>query len=173
MSKLIILSTLSALFCIAASAQTEFGIDYRYRGAKDFSQHSIGAGMENFSGKSSWTLGVNYNFSDFGFGKNADKGGGFGVFAGYRYGFSYGGSGNLFGGLDLQLTFNKDNQDKSFTILSPSLEFGYHHTFNHFGKGAFASPAFGIGYNIQVGQNQENFDEGAFFQARTTIGYRF
>jgi hypothetical protein len=173
MKKLSILFATAIFFISAAYSQTEFGADYRYSGGGSFSQHSIGGSVENFSGKNSWIIGINYNFSNFGEGKEANSGSGLGIFAGYRYGFSYGSSGNLFGGADFSFVFNKNHQGKSYTVLSPSLEFGYHHTFNHFGKGAFASPAVGIGYNFELGQKEEYFEEAAFFRARTTIGYRF
>ena len=173
MRKQIILFALSFLFMIKIHSQTELGADYRYSGGKGFSQHSIGASMENFSGKNSWTLGVNYNFSNFSSARKSDNGSGVGIFAGYRYGFAYGNSGNLFGGVDFTLTFNKDKQGNSFTVLSPAIEMGYHHTFNNFGKGAFGSPSIGVGYNFEAGQKDEEFDESAFIRARMTVGYRF
>ena len=179
MKKYLILCVSAFVFVSISYSQTEFGANYQYSAGKSFSENSFGLSYEGFSVKNSWTLGINYNLSSFG----STKGTGFDVYAGYRHGFSYGTSGNLFAGLKTSLSFDKDKSGKDFSIFTPSIEGGYHYTFNNFGQGGFATPSVGVGYNFWIRPRLIGGDYGTdkkpevkdepVFQAKIGVGYRF
>jgi hypothetical protein len=127
------------------------------------------------TGKSSWQIGINYTFDTLVGEKKSSGKGVLGISAGYRYGFSYGSSGNLVGGARLTFTFLKDVNATQHPVFTPSIEFGYHYTFNNFGKGGFATPSLALGYNLPLGDDKESKDdhEGPLFIPRIAVGYRF
>ncbi len=174
MYKLIITS-----FCLFISSllfsQSEFGIEYQHGFGKGYGYNSVGGIYEGFSntGKSSWQVGLTYNFSSSTGGKEASKESGLGLFAGYRYGFSYGTSGNLIGGIRTTFNFNKDSKGEKSSSFLPSVELGYHLTFNNFGKGGFATPSLAVGYEIPMGSESKEDYDGALFIPRIAVGYRF
>lgn len=172
MKKLITLFIIFFILSITTNAQTEIGVEYSHGFGQSYNSNSFGSLYEGFSntGKSSWQIGASYNFSS-----NSSKSSGFGFSAGYRYGYAYGNSGNLFTGVRLSFTFYKDRRENSFTQFTPSLEGGYHYTFNNFGKGGFVTPSVGYGYNINFGSKEETPDdgEGNLFLIRMAGGYRF
>src|SRR4026208_430022 len=94
----------------------------------------------------------------------------FGFSAGYRYGFSYGNSGNLFTGARATISFIDEKDHIKFT---PSAEFGYHYTFNNFEKGGFATPSIAFGYDIPISKAKADDYEGTLFIPRLAVGYRF
>jgi len=171
MKKQIIILITGCLFSVTLFSQTEIGAEYQYSIGKSFNSQQAGAIYEGFSntGKTSWHLGLSYNFSSSYNGKSSALQGNWNINAGVRYGFSYGTDGNLLGGLRLSYGFGKEN------ILVPSLELGYHYTFKNFGPGAYTTPSLGIGYVVPVKSNEkeeENF-EGTIFNLRIAAGYRF
>ena len=167
-------SLIAFLFILSNScfSQTEIGVEYSHGFGKSYNSNSIGSLYEGFSntGKSSWQFGASYNFS-----KGSIKSSGFGISAGYRYGYAYGNSGNLYTGLRLTFNFLKTDRGGSYTQFTPSLEAGYHYTFNNFGKGGYFTPGFGYGYNINFGSKEEKTDdgEGNVLLTRLNFGYRF
>jgi hypothetical protein len=170
MRKLIITS-----FCLFISSllfsQTEYGFEYQHGFGKSYNSNSIGSSYEGFStGKGSWQAVLHYTWDIFTTDKSTKGSSDFGISLGYRYGFSYGNSGNLFSGLRLTVSHLFEAKHTKFT---PSAELGYHLTFNNFGKGGFASPSFAFGYDIPMGKEKEEDYEGALFIPRIAVGYRF
>ena len=154
---------------IIANSQTEIGVEYQHGFGKSYHSNSIGSLYEGFSsGRSSWQLGANYNFSS-----GTTKNSGFGISAGYRFGYGYGNSGNIFTGVRLSFTFYKDEKDSGFTQFTPSLEGGYHYTFNNFSKGGFFTPSIAYGHNFNFGSEGSKDDEVNLFIVRMSGGYRF
>ena len=172
MKKIIPAFTSLFIFFISSNAQTEIGVEYSHGFGKSYNSNSIGSLFEGFSktGKSSWQLGASYNFS-----KGSTKSSGFAISGGYRYGYAYGNSGNLYTGLRLTFNFLKTDRGGSYTQFTPSLEAGYHYTFNNFGKGGYLTPGFGYGYNINFGSKEERTDNGGgnLLLTRIGFGYRF
>ncbi len=177
MKKITALLACASIIYSSAYSQWELGGEYQHGFGKNYNSNSIGGIYEGFSktGKSSWQIGLNYTFSTSGTGKEAFKGSGIGLSLGYRYGFSYGTSGNLFAGARASFTFSKDDKGTGFSVFTPSVESGYHYTFNNFGRGGFATPSLSIGYDIKINGEKESaaVDEGAVFSPRLAIGYRF
>jgi hypothetical protein len=160
------------IFSITANAQTEIGVEYQHGFGQSYNSNSFGSLYEGFSnsGKSSWQIGASYNFAS-----NSSKTSGFGLSVGYRYGYAFGSSGNLFTGARLSFTFYKDEKGNGFTQFTPSLEGGYHYTFNNFGKGGFFNPSIAYGHNINLGPKETTPEdgEGNLFIIRMGAGYRF
>jgi hypothetical protein len=172
MKKLTASFIFSTILSITTNAQTEIGVEYSHGFGESYNSNSFGSLYEGFSntGKSSWQVSASYNFSS-----GTNKNSGFGISAGYRYGYAYGTSGNLFTGARLSFTFYKDEKGNGFTQFTPSLEGGYHYTFNNFGKGGFLTPVIGYGHNINLGPKEETPEdgEGNLFITRLAVGYRF
>ena len=160
------------IFNVVAYTQTEIGAEYQHGFGKSYNSNSIGALYEGFSntGKSSWHIGFHYTGDVFFSNKKTQGISDFGISLGYRYGFSYGSSGNLFGGTRATFSFIDEKNHIKFT---PSVEFGYHYTFNNFGKGGFATPSLAFGYDIPIGKEKAEDYEGAVFMPRLAVGYRF
>jgi hypothetical protein len=58
--------------------------------------------------------------------------------------------------------------------LTPSIELGYHYTFNpNYEKGGFLTTSFAFGYDIPVGKEKEGDYKGRLFIPRLSGGYRF
>ncbi|HYM92766.1 MAG TPA: hypothetical protein VET23_01395 [Chitinophagaceae bacterium] len=153
----------------------EFTAEYQHGFGKNFNENSIGPRYEVYSNKSSWSLGINYTFSSLGSGKNAGKGNGVEVYAGYHYGLSYGISGDLFGGVRTSFTFGKDGEGNKYTLFTPSLETGYHYTTQDFKKGGVFTPFISLGYDVKVNSKESSkaAHEGPVFSPGISIGYRF
>lgn len=126
-------------------------------------------------GGSSWHAGLSYTFDALIGDKKSSGRSGLGLSLGYRYGFGFGTTGNLIGGVRATFTFGKDVERKDHTVFSPSLEFGYHYTFNNFGKGGFTTPSIAFGYDIPLtpGDGKSEDHEGALIIPRIAVGYRF
>jgi hypothetical protein len=172
MNKYIITLSCFCIFTITSFSQTEIGAEYQHGFGKSYNYNSIGGLYEGFSNtwKSSWQIGISYTFDI-----TKKDGSSWGISAGYRYGFSYDVDGNLFGGARLTFSFLNDVDSKKHNIFTPSIEFGYHYTFNQGGKGAFTTPSLAFGYDIPMstGKEAENDHEGALFIPRIAVGYRF
>lgn len=156
----------------------ELGGEYRYNCGHNLSQHDFGLRYNGFQNKSSWSLGVSI---DIGRTKSHDgaKECGFGLSAGYNYGFGYQNKGNWFSGAGLTLEFDKwkDKDGKSIseeTVLVPKIELGYQHLYGTLGH-IYTTPAIGAGYSLKLkSEGTENkADEGARFIGRLEVGYRF
>ena len=171
----LLISSLSVCAHSQSSNPWELGAEYQHDWGKSFKGNDLGIVYEGFPGKTSWTAGVHYNFSSLGSGKETSKGSGFGISAGFRYGFGYGGSGNPFLGIRASFSFEKNEKGKSYSLFKPSAEFGYHLTFNNFASGGFTSPSIGIGYNFNLGIDKQKTQvfEGPTFNTRIAVGYRF
>ena len=156
---------------IVLYSQKEYSLEYQHGFGKKYNSNSIGGLYEGFSntGKSSWQVGIHYTFDVFYSDKTTQGVSGLGLSAGYRYGFSYGNSGNLITGIRATLSFIGEKDHSKFT---PSIEFGYHYTFNNFGKGGFTTPSLNVGYDIPMGNESGDY-EGFLFIPRIAVGYRF
>lgn len=169
----------SGLFCfsLVASAQTEIGAEYQHGFGKNYHDNYLGGLYEGFAstGKSSWQVGLSYTFNSISAEKKTYGRSGLAISAGYRYGFSYGTSGNLVTGVRTTFSFAKGLESERHSTFTPSLEFGYHYTFNNFGKGGFTTPSLGLGYNIKMSGDEETKEneEGPLFLIRLGAGYRF
>jgi hypothetical protein len=162
------ISFVFALACIiysSASAQFELGPEYQLGFSKGHTSNTISATYEGFSAKNSWNLGINYNFS------GAGKTPGIGFHAGYRLGYSFGTSGNLYSGIRVALAFNKNENGATNPVIIPSIETGYHYTFNNFGPGLFASPGIALGYPVSLDGGKT--DESPIINTRLGVGFRF
>ena len=155
-----------------AYSQTEIGAEYQHGFGRSYNSNSIGALYEKFSktGKGSLQVGFHYTSDIFRSNKEAHGVSDFVFSFGYRYGFSYGNSGNLFSGVRATISFMDEKNHVKFT---PSLELGYHYTFNNFGKGGFATPSLAFGYDVPVGKEKIKDYEGLLFIPRLAAGYRF
>lgn len=177
MKKRISIYTVCLLFFFNSFSQTEIGAEYQHGFGKNYHLNSFGALYEGFSntGKSSWQIGLSYTF-DSKIAENKSSGrNGIAISLGYRYGFSYGSSGNLVTGIRAGFNFGKDVEQKNHSVFTPSVELGYHYTFNNFGKGMYTTPSIAFGYNISMTQGKEKEDdyEGTLIIPRVGIGYRF
>jgi hypothetical protein len=161
------------IFNFAAFSQTELGAEYQQELGKSYVSKSIGALYEQFNktGKGSVQIALHYTSDIFRDNKGGSHGvGDFGLSFGYRYGFSYGNSGNLFSGVRATFSFLAETDHTKFT---PSLEMGYHYTFNNFGKGGFATPSLAFGYDIPMGNKKAEDHKGPLLIPRLAAGYRF
>lgn len=174
--------TLIGIFIISvvgfSQGPTEYSAEYQHGFGNNFNENMIGARYEGYSslkGKSSWSLGINYNFSILRSEKEAAGVSGFGIYAGYRYGLSYGISGNLYAGIRTSFTFNKDVNGNKYSLFTPSIETGYHYTSQDFGKGGCFTPNISLGYDLKLANNEKAkfIHEGAVFTPGISIGYRF
>jgi hypothetical protein len=150
--------------------------EYQHGFGKNYNVNVLGPRYEVYSNsKSSWSLGVTYTFSSQGTKGTTEKGCGLGIYAGYRYGVSYGISGNLFGGIRTAFTFSKDKQGKQYATFTPSVETGYHYTSQDFGKGGVFTPFVSLGYDVKMNSKESSkaAHEGAVFSPGISIGYRF
>jgi hypothetical protein len=165
-------------FCVAVAAvkaQSEFSAEYVHGFGKNFNENLIGARYEGFNDHSSWGLGINYNFASICKGKENTKSKGWGIYADYHYGFNPGLTGNPFVGLRAAFGFNKDNKGNSYSVFTPSLQFGYHYTSQDFNKGGAFTPYGALGYDIKLdgAGKAKDVHEGVVFLPGFTAGYRF
>lgn len=149
--------------------------EYQHGFGKNYNVNILGPRYEVYSNKSSWSLGITYTFSSQGTKGNIEKGNGIGVYAGYRYGLSYGISGDLFGGIRTAFTFSKDGNGKRYSLFTPSFETGYHYTSQDFGKGGVFTPFVSLGYDVKLNPDDQSkaSHKGIVVAPGMTIGYRF
>ena len=180
MQKFIKISIGILFITISATGQGniwDLGARYEYNSGKTLSQSGIGLQYDGFKNKSSWNFGITYNLGNT---KAKDaKESGIGIFAGYRYGFSFSAHGNLFGGLQLAAEFDnwKDKDGKALSkesVFIPRLEAGYNYVFGNAGHG-FAAPGIGYGYGIKINETgtEKKADEGSRVIPFIAVGYRF
>lgn len=156
----------------ALYSQKEYGLEYQYGFGKSYHSNSIAANIERFNkGSGSWLIGINYSFDVFVTDKQASGVSGFGFLLGYRYGFSYDVNQNFLGGIRTTVSFASE---PGHVKLTPSIEFGYHYTFNpSFDRGAYITPSFAFGYDIPVGKEKDKDYKGTLLIPRISAGYRF
>ncbi len=167
----------SILFCFSFFIETclsqsiwELGGEYQHPIGKGASDNIAGIRGENYRNKSSWSIGITYNFAS----KTYSEYKGFGLYAGYRYAFGIKTKGNIFTGLRATFMFtNFAGKERSNGIsFFPSAEAGYHFIFRN---KWFASPSVGYGYIIKMTKelNSLQEDEGGRIIPSISAGYRF
>ncbi|HKC35664.1 MAG TPA: hypothetical protein VKB95_06360 [Chitinophagaceae bacterium] len=162
-------------FCLFISvrlySQREYGLEYQHGFGKSYNSNSIGGLFENLSnGPSTWQVGIQYTWDIFVTNKKTQGISDFGILLGYRYHFSYGSSGNLIAGVRTTFSFLTE---KAYTKFTPSLEFGYHYTFNNFYDGGFTTSSLNLGYDIPIGKEKSEDHKGFLFIPRIAAGYRY
>ena len=173
MNKLISTFICTCIFIAVSFSQsvTELGGEIQHAFGKGANDNMAGLRYEGFKNKSSWSIGITYNFSSK---KSYSEYKGFGFYAGYRYGFSPKTHGNGFVGF--RATFSFDNfagkEKANGTSITPTFEVGYHAII---GTHIFASPALGYGYTIKLTKENNSLqeDEGSRFIPGIALGYRF
>ena len=148
----------------------ELGAEYQHPIGRGASENIAGIRLENFRNKSSFSIGLTYNFAS----KSYSEYKGFGIYAGYRFAFAIKEKGNIFGGLRTTFTFiNFAGKERVNSIsFFPSAEAGYHFNLR---KHWFAAPAIGYGYTIKLTKEYNSLqeDEGGRFIPSVSAGYRF
>ena len=164
------------IICLLASctiqAQKEYGIEYQHGfGKKSYHSNSIAAAVERFNnGDGSWHIGFNYSFDVFVTKKKTSGISGFGFSLEYRLGFSYDVNQNFLAGLRTTAFFVGE---PGHVKLTPSIELGYHYTFNpSYESGGFITTSFAFGYDIPVGKEKEGDYKGTILIPRLSAGYR-
>ena len=167
-----IFTSFFAFLSLYLFSQREYGFEYQHGFGKSYNSNSLGASFENFShGSSSWQIVAHYTWDIFTKGKNKQGISNFGLSLGYRYGFSYDINQNFFGGIRTTASFVTD---KNHVKLTPSIEFGYHYTFNpSFDRGGFITPSVAFGYDIPIGKEKNEDYKGTLFIPRFAVGYHF
>lgn len=175
MSKSFCLLFVYLLIAVTGIAQNpwELGGEYMKSMGKNFKSTHVGPRYETFSKKHSWVIGLTYNFSSK---SSYDGYKGFGMYAGYRYGFMANdkGTGNAFAGARLWASF--DNFDGKTNLgslfITPMAEAGYHFILKtHFA----ATPFIGYGFTKKITKEYNSLDEdfGGRLLPGIDIGYRF
>lgn len=96
---------------------------------------------------------------------------GFGVLLGYRHGFSYDVHQNFLAGIRTTASFVSE---PGHVKLTPSIELGYHYTFNpSYDRGGFITPSVAFGYDIPIGKEKVDDYKGTLFIPRIAVGYRY
>jgi hypothetical protein len=148
----------------------ELGGEYQHPIGKGASDNIAGIRTENYRNKSSWSIGLTYNFAS----KSYSEYKGFGLYAGYRYAFGIKTKGNIFAGLRAAFMFTNfaGKERASGVSFFPSAEAGYHFIFRN---KWFASPALGYGYIIKMTKEYNSLqeDEGGRIIPSISAGYRF
>ena len=175
MRKILCLSILCFSFATTAVSQNpwELGGEYMRSMGKNFKSSHVGPRYETFSKKHSWVIGLTYNFSS----KQSYSGyKGFGMYAGYRYGFIFNekGTGNAFAGGRLWFSFDNFDGKTSLNSLfiTPMAEAGYHFTFKtHYA----VTPFVGYGFTKKITNEFNSLDEdfGGRLLPGIDLGYRF
>jgi hypothetical protein len=172
MHKLIIICICFLIICLNTFSQSiwELGAEYQHPIGKGASDNIAGIRTENYRNKSSWSIGLTYNFAS----KSYSEYKGFGLYAGYRYAFGVKAKGNIFAGLRAAFTFtNFAGKERAGGIsFFPSAEAGYHFNFK---KHWFASPSVGYGYIIKMTKEYNSLqeDEGGRVIPSISAGYKF
>jgi hypothetical protein len=174
LKNLFLTSTLTLTLTFPCTAQNpwELGGEYMRPMGKGYKSNIIAGRYENFSNKTSFSLGFTYHFSP----SDAYGGfNGFGLFAGFRnsFGSSTKGS-NPFIGLRVLFSFENFEGKTSLNSLffTPMAEAGYHFVF---GKHLFTTPSVAGGYTLKLTKeyNSRMDDEGGRFVPALATGYRF
>jgi hypothetical protein len=175
MRKILCLSILCFSFATTAISQNpwELGGEYMRSMGKNFKSSHVGPRYETFNKKHSWVIGLTYNFSS----KQSYSGyKGFGMYAGYRYGFIFNekGTGNAFVGGRLWFSFDNFDGKTSLNSLffTPMAEAGYHFTFKtHYA----VTPFVGYGFTKKITKEFNSLDEdfGGRLLPGIDLGYRF
>lgn len=158
------------IFSLISYTQKEHGLEYQHGFGKSYNSNSFGLNVERFNKASgSWLVGVNYTFDVFVTNKKISGISGLGFTFSYRHGFTYDVNGNFIGGIRTTASFvNEPGHIK----LTPSIEFGYHYTFNPtYESGVFILPSFAFGYDFPVGKEKEGDYKGKLLIPRISIGY--
>ena len=150
----------------------ELGAEYQRSMGQGYKKNMAGLRYESYNNKSSWSIGLTYNLSSK---ETYSQYRGFGIYAGYRYGFSSNNkNGNAFAGARINFSFeNFEGKNKVNGLsITPAAEFGYHFIF---AKHIFTSPCIEGGYTIRLTHinNSLQEDEGARFIPGLSVGYRF
>lgn len=176
---LISLTTFSQYNTVTTGSKIwELGAEYQYNSGHNLAQHDIGARYDGFQNKNNWNISISFDFGNTK-SKEGYKESGIGLSAGYRYGFSYGTHGNLFGGIRATFEFDKwkDKDGKEIskeTVFVPKIEGGYQYLFGNAGH-IYTTPSIGYGYGIKLSSTgtEEKADEGSRFISGIALGYRF
>ena len=173
---------ITILICLFAFSETSFsqnpwelGAEYQHPFGKGVSDNVLGARYEGFKNKSSWSFGITYTLA----GKSDGDKGGFGFYAGYRYGFSpsfnaNGNGGNGYVGFRASFNFlgyehgSKKGNDATIT---PTVELGYQFIIK---THTYFTPGIGYGYSMKLNSETDApNDEGSRFIPTVGVGYRF
>lgn len=173
MKKSIIFTAILFVFVIAAHSQSvsELGAEAQHAFGKGANDNMIGARYEGFKNKSSWSLGLTYNFSSK---KSYSEYKGVGFYAGYRYGFHPTTNGNGFVGFRAVFSFENfaGKEKANGSSITPTFEGGYQLLF---GSHVFTTPSLGYGYSIKLNKENNSLkeDEGSRIIPGIAMGYRF
>lgn len=173
MKKSLAILTCLFVFSNAGFSQTEIGAEAQHAFGKGANFNMIGGRYEGFSGRSSWSVGLSFNFSSK---KSYSEYKGFGLYLGYRYGFSYNNSGNGNAFLGFRTTFlflNFAGKEKAnSSSVMPTFEGGYQFIF---GNHVYTTPSLGYGYSIKLSKDYNSMQEdaGSRFIPGISMGYRF
>lgn len=154
-------------------SQAELGVEGQHAFGKGANFNMLGGRYEGFSGKSSWSIGLSYNFSSK---KSYSESKGIGFYVGYRRGFSYNNSGNGNAFLGFRATFLFNNfagkEKINSSSIMPTFEGGYQFLF---GNHVFTTPALAYGYSIKLSKDHNSLqeDDGGRFIPGISMGYRF
>ncbi|TAL42969.1 MAG: hypothetical protein EPN92_10815 [Chitinophagaceae bacterium] len=148
----------------------ELGPEYMRTIGQQHNASIAGFRGETFRNKSSFSIGLTYHFSD-----SYSSSKGFGIYGGYRYGFSNNPDGNnVFAGIKILFSLvSWEGKSSLFSpMMTPIAEVGYHFIF---AKNFFAAPAVGCGYTIRVIPDNNSLDEdvGGRIIPSISAGYRF
>lgn len=150
----------------------ELGAEYHYMMGKGFKDHIGGLRAETFPGKSTFSVGLTYQFSSS---ASYSTGKGFGLYAGYRYtlGNNANGSNPFVGAKLMWHLLSWEGKSSLFSpMFTPIAEAGYHLVF---AKHIFAAPTIGYGYTLRVIPDNNSLDEdaGGRLIPSLSAGYRF
>jgi hypothetical protein len=160
--------------CLIARGQKPFELGAEYIGmfGKGYSTTKAGVRGETFSGKSSFSAGITYQFAS---GKSYSVSSGFGFYAGYRYAFKNDiTASSLIAGARILFSFEdfEGKNRESSILITPMGELGYHLLL---GKSFYAAPAAGFGYTIEMARGYNSLDEdrGGRLIPMVSAGFRF
>ena len=172
--KNLLLFVLASILTLTSLSQNpwELGAEYMRPMGKGYKSNIAALRYENFSNKTSFSVGLTYHFSP------RDAYGGFkgyGIFAGFRNSFGNNANGsNPFIGLKVIFAFEnfEGKTNLGSLMFTPVGEAGYHFVF---GKHVFTTPSVGYGYQIKITKehNSREDDEGGRIIPALSAGYRF
>jgi hypothetical protein len=174
MKKLILffLGYIAFTFTCFAQNPWELGAEYMRPMGKGYKSNIVALRYENFSNKTSFSLGLTYHFSP-----RTSYGGskGFGMYSGFRNSFGNNTTGsNPFIGLRVLFSFEnfEGKTNLNSLMFTPIGEAGYHFVF---GKHIFTTPSIGYGYTIKVTKenNSRDDDVGGRIIPGLAAGFRF
>jgi len=174
MKKLFLLLITTSFVFLNSDAQNpwELGVEYQRSIGQGFSDHIGGVRYESFSGKGSFSVGIQYQFSSK---KSYSVSKGYALYAGYRYAFGKITTGNN-PFIGARVRFSLQNFDGKTSLnsllITPSAEAGYHFVF---AKRIAAAPYLGYGYTLKLSKDYNSLDEdvGTRFLPGISASYRF